>query len=123
MNKRVFMVILIFVLIFTIIGCSQANPNDNISPKAVNVSDLLSNPDLYNGQMVTVAGEIVYVCPTNGWFFNLKDGSSTIKIDLKETNVRAYQQQIGASVKAYGEFISAESEPYIKADEIELWYS
>ena len=114
---------LILVLVFAVVGCTQANSNDNISSKVVTVGDLLGDPSSYEGQIVTVEGEIVSVCLSDGWFFDLKDGKVTIKIDLKETDIRVSQEQVGKSVVVYGEFMSTGGKPYIEASEVELWYS
>lgn len=71
MNKTYFILIALYILVLTIVGCSQAGTEPTIeqiqkSSPVVKVGDLMGNPDSYKGQMVVLAGKIIEVCPSDG---------------------------------------------------------
>ncbi len=148
MKKRNVLFILLFILGSTVIGCRQSDtvskPSEDNSvvegnagqdlpvPKvetpvqtesseqSVNVNELIGAPETYNGQKVILVGKISDVCPGNGWYFYLNDGTGTIKIDLLATDIRLAVNKNGSSVKVYGIFLKKDIEPDIKASKIEL---
>lgn len=64
------------------------------------VSDILANPAAYQGRTVRIEGEIARECPTGCWF-DLKDGSATIYVDIGPHGL-AIPQHVGSKVVVEG---------------------
>ncbi|MBM3141891.1 MAG: hypothetical protein FJ005_02420 [Chloroflexi bacterium] len=149
MSKKILVSILLFGLIVTVVGCSQAGTTSDTSagnssvvtdtgepkgsdipktetpqqpkkgPQIIKIGDLLSNPDSYNGQVV-LEGKIISVCGGNGCWFTLNDGTGTIYVDLKPSNLSISPQKRGSSAKVYGEVTKKGSDTYLIGTKVEF---
>lgn len=141
--------ILLLGLIVTVVGCSQAGTapdtsagnssvvTDTGGPKGsdipitetpqqpkkgsqiIKIGDLMSNPDLYNGEVV-LAGKIVNVCRANGCWFILDDGTGTIYVTLAPSGLTIDPKKLGAAAKVYGEVTKKGSDTYLIGKKVEF---
>jgi hypothetical protein len=70
------------------------------SAEATPVVDVLSNPTAYDGEKVKLEGVIGNECPTGCWF-ELKDGGSSIHVDIAPHGLAIPQKQ-GSDVTVEG---------------------
>ncbi|MBL7129933.1 MAG: DUF4920 domain-containing protein [Candidatus Omnitrophica bacterium] len=101
--NSVLLCITIFLLITAVIGCGQVQQyGQTISKnKITEISKILTKPGSYEGKTVTIEGKIITECPTGCWF-DLKDESGVIYVDLKPSGF-AIPQKTGHKVTVQGE--------------------
>ena len=76
------------------------------------IGDILRNPGDFEGDLVKVEGKIVSECMTGCWF-NVKDDTGTLYIDLKGANL-AIPQKVGHDVILEGMLAERSGVPMIK---------
>ena len=83
MKQSLLVVLALLAVLLT--GCSGEKYGAGVDPKApvVPVKDLFLQPQ-YLGKQVTVEGNIVSQCQSNGCWFFLNDGTGQIYIDLAQ---------------------------------------
>jgi hypothetical protein len=86
-------------------GCSRKKAEaygQEISERHVTkLNAILSQPDDFNGKMVTIEGKIVQECPTGCWF-DIKDDVGMIHVDIKPSGF-AIPQKVGKTVVVEGQ--------------------
>jgi len=85
-----------------ITGCGGGESyGETLSGAAVTpVSDILTDPAAFEGESVTVEGEIVGECPSGCWF-TLQDGPATIHVDIAPHGL-AIPQKVGSTARVEG---------------------
>lgn len=83
MSNKVLIIALLFAITF--VGCKQGTPEPRLlgtpepSLRLASVKEL----EKFDKQKVTLTGEMVEKCPTAGCWFDLKDGTGTVRVDTK----------------------------------------
>lgn len=93
-------------------------PKQEENIKIVRISDIMTNPDVYMGQAVVVKGKIITQCGAGCWF-TLNDGTGTIYVDLKPSNL-VIPQKRGATVTVHGEVVRKSGDTYIIGKKVEF---
>jgi len=149
MNKKILITLFLFGLVLAILGCAQASTlpdiqpgNSNVAgnipvlenptasetetpqapeeegPKVLKIADILEKPEGYQGQAVIVEGKIISECGSGCWF-TLNDGTGTIYIDLKPSNL-VIPQKRGAFARVYGQVVREGSDTYLIGTKVEF---
>jgi hypothetical protein len=64
------------------------------------IGDMLSHPEQFDGKAITIEGKIIEECPSGCWF-NLKDNSGVMYVDINPSNF-AIPQASGRHAVAQG---------------------
>jgi hypothetical protein len=88
------------------------------SNQVTKISDILANPKVYGGRVVTVSGKIVSECGSGCWF-TLQDGNAVIYIDLAPNNM-VIPQKKGSTAKVTGEIIREGSDVYMIGSKVDF---
>ncbi|MBW2518931.1 MAG: DNA-binding protein [Deltaproteobacteria bacterium] len=85
--RKIFLMLAIMLAPLLIAGCGEEKYGSGVDPNApsVKVKDVFLKKDLL-GQKVTLEGEIVSQCQSNGCWFFLRDDTGQIYIDLSTNN-------------------------------------
>ncbi len=91
-NSLIIISILSFIII-AIYGCAGVEKYGApiLNRKLTKIKYIQKDPDLYQGKTVTVEGSIISECPTGCWF-NLKDETGVIYVDLEPTGLAIPQK-------------------------------
>ncbi len=93
-------------------------PKREENTRIVRISNILTNPNVYKGQVVVVKGKIISECGAGCWF-TLNDGTGTIYVDLRPSNL-VIPQKRGATATVYGEVVCASGNTYIIGKKVEF---
>jgi len=108
------------VVLVMISGCAKlekyGEPISNY--QTTQIRDILTNPEGFEDKIVTLEGKIVNECPTGCWF-NLKDETGVIYIDLKPFGY-AIAQHVGARATVEGEIFTTRGKTVIKGRGVEI---
>ena len=125
MNSKINNVLLILSLLaltFTLSGCGRKEPEkygQKISTyTTTEVAEILKNAEDFKGKTVTVQGKIVRECPTGCWF-NLKQGSAEIYVDLNPSAF-AIPQRVGKNATVEGKVSISNNQPMIVGTGVEI---
>jgi uncharacterized protein YdeI (BOF family) len=88
------------------------------SPKVVTVNDILSSPKNFQDQSVIVKGKIVTECGSGCWF-NLKDSTGTIYVDLAPSNL-VIPPKVGATATVSGKVTFKGNDVYLIGTKVEF---
>ena len=118
MKQMIFAAALLTTLILA--GCSGEKYGAGIDSAApvVQVKDIFLQPQLI-GKQVTLEGNIVTQCQSNGCWFFLNDGTGQIYIDLSK-NQFTLPSLPGKRVAASGIVSRAQQSPYLVASGVEV---
>lgn len=87
-------------------------------PKIVKIIDILSKPDTYKNQTILVEGKIVTQCSSGCWF-NLKDDTGVIYVDLAPSNL-VIPQKRGTTARVCGEVVNKKGDIYLIGKKVEF---
>lgn len=75
----------LLLTILALVGCKANTPEPRLLGKPELTLRVASVKELgtLNKQKMTIKGEIVEKCPTAGCWFDLKDGTGTVRVDTK----------------------------------------
>jgi glucose/arabinose dehydrogenase len=147
-NRKILISFLLVGLVLAVVGCAQAStlpdtqsgtPNlsgntpagnpttsetetpqapEEENPKVLKIADILEKPENYQWQVVVVEGKIITECPSGCWF-TLNDGTGTIYVDLKPSNL-VIPQKRGAFARVYAQVVREGSDTYLIGTEVEF---
>jgi hypothetical protein len=86
--------------------------------RIIKIGEILAKPNNYKGQEVILEGKIVTECPSGCWF-TLDDGTGTVYVDLKPSNL-VIPQKRGAAAKIYGKVVIENGDAYIIGTKVEF---
>ena len=144
--KKIFT--LVFVITITgliVLGCGQSTENGNSDttinpapainqpvnqpdsagsiqqvdgPAVVKINDILKKSSDYLGKEVIIEGKIVQECGAGCWF-NLKDSTGVIYVDLAPSNL-TIPQKVGSNARVYGVVTIEKKSTYIIGKKVEF---
>ena len=79
---------------------------------------ILSQPDNFDGQTVTVEGKIVQECPTGCWF-DIKGDAGMIHVDIQPSGF-AIPQKVGKAVVVEGQISVKNNKPVLIGKGVEI---
>lgn len=96
-------------------GCAPRAPRTLGSAPSANPSPISAARSARSGAALVVAGEMVEKCPVAGCWFDVRDGSGTIRVDTKHAGFVVLDVPLHARVTVAGRVTTAEGEPQIEA--------
>ena len=99
-------------------AATATTPAAGSDTQVTKVSEILGNPKVYGGRVVTVKGKIVSECGSGCWF-TLQDGNAVIYIDLAPNNL-VIPQKKGSVATVKGEIIREGSDVYMIGSKVDF---
>lgn len=72
------------------------------------------------GKTVAVRGEITQQCPSSGCWFQVKDGTGELFVDLNSTDVRIKERRVGQDAEVSGKLVKRGGELQLEAERVEF---
>ena len=80
--------------------------------------EILTNPQMWEGKDVLVAGKITSECPSGGWVW-VQDSTGQVYVNMHPTNV-FIPQHVGKNVRAMGKVVLESGQPSVVGYGLEL---
>ncbi len=108
--KRIINAALVLMLAATMLyaGDGKKYGNDLTLKETTQVSDILANPEKFEGKKVLIEGTIVDVCPTRGCWIDISSDKEyqTIKVKVKDGEIVFPMEAKGKTAVVEGEVYS-----------------
>lgn len=113
-------VFIIFVVAAVFAGCGKTETYGSpiTNREITKIVDILRNPNLYNGKMVTIKGKITNECSTGCWF-DTKDGEAVIYTTIEAAGF-AIPQKSGHQALVTGKVLVENGKPKIIGRGVEV---
>jgi hypothetical protein len=119
----VFAIILILAVVYNLyqkysweIFATETHSNSQYY-KPVDISQLLSNPDLYSGKKISIEGIITRESPNNDWFYLGVRNTSEIKVELSWSFFEIPPRE-GKIAHVHGVLVNEEGQWHIHPDRV-----
>jgi uncharacterized protein YdeI (BOF family) len=113
MRAPAFIVAPVFALLIT--GCGDREPRVLGTAPSEAVSPISAARSARSGASLVVAGEMVEKCPVAGCWFDVRDGSGTIRVDTKNAGFVVLDVPLHGRVTVAGRVKTGGAEPQIDA--------
>ena len=102
-------------------GTAKSNAYGKAIPADMAVTtakEILTNPQVWEGKDVLVAGKITSECPSGGWIW-VQDSTGQVYVNMHPTNV-FIPQAVGKMVRAMGKVVLESGQPSVVGYGLEL---
>lgn len=110
------------MLLFLLPGCGKKEADQygqEISNRtATKIPAILKEPGGFDGQTVTIRGEIIRECPTGCWF-EVKENSGILYVDLNPSGF-AIPQTVGKRATVEGKILVRDNQPRMVGTGVEI---
>lgn len=128
----------VFVVVLGVLGCQSERPRtvgqagqeakvetDNQSSLAKTATEteeqsISSLNEAMVGKTVAVRGEITQQCPSTGCWFQVKDGTGELFVDLNSTDVRIKERRVGQHAEVSGKLVKRGGELQLVAERVKV---
>lgn len=90
----------------------------NNTPQVITVAQIMEKSKEYEGKDIIIQGKIVQECGSGCWF-NLKDQTGVIYVDLLPSNL-AIPQKVGSNARVYGTVTVEKGVTYVIGKKVEF---